>query len=160
MDQMTTVTISNPNTSFCHGTVQRRVWIADENEQFRRLLARLLGRADGLECPRAFATPELLLVALRREAVPDTILLDLNLCERGGIDFVRPIRNLAPDTRILVLTSSCDSEPVFRALQAGASGTLLKGVGLDEVLARIRETPAQPLATWRADVRWRSTCRL
>ena len=121
-----------------------RVWLVDNDESVRPLLARLLNSNRGIECTREFASPGALLVALTREVVPDTILLDVHLGDQNGIDFIQPIKMLAPVSRVLVLTTFFDSECQSRALQAGASDFVVKHAGLEEIVSRILETPALP----------------
>jgi two-component system NarL family response regulator len=65
---------------------------------------------------------------------PDVTLLDLRLPDIGGIDLMGQIRRRDPGARIIVLTSADGDEDIFRAVQAGARGYLLKGAMPDGVL--------------------------
>ena len=65
-------------------------------------------------------------VELVKETEPDVILLDLVMPRQDGITTIPKILEIRPDARILVLTSFADSERVFMAIKAGATGYLLK----------------------------------
>lgn len=69
---------------------------------------------------------------------PDVVLMDVCLPDGDGIETTVRARSLAPDARVLVLTSLDDPDVLARAAMAGASGFLLKDSGLDEVVAAIR----------------------
>jgi DNA-binding NtrC family response regulator len=126
------------------------VWIVDDDRELRSLLAQLLGRAGGLGRPREFYSPRLLLAALQREAPPDAILLDIQLGDENGLDYIKPIKTLAPKTRVFVLTTFYDADREARAFAAGASGFLLKSESIDSIIAQIRPVGASP--KWAADL--------
>ncbi len=64
--------------------------------------------------------------------------MDLNLPQMSGIDCIRRLKESLPNVPVIVLTVYEDSEHIFRALKAGASGYLLKRTEPEEVLAAIR----------------------
>ena len=68
---------------------------------------------------------------------PDVILMDLQLPGMGGAEATRKIREQAPDARVIVLTTYDGDEDIFRALQAGACGYLLKGMPFDDLVQAI-----------------------
>ena len=68
---------------------------------------------------------------------PDVTLMDLQLPEMGGVEAIRKIREHDPDARVIVLTTYDGDEDIFRALQAGARGYLLKGMPFEELLRSI-----------------------
>jgi two-component system NarL family response regulator len=73
---------------------------------------------------------------------PDVMLVDLRMPGMGGRDVITAVRRAFPDARIIVLTSFDGDEDVFRAVQAGARGYLLKGSAPDDVLKAIRTVHA------------------
>jgi NarL family two-component system response regulator LiaR len=77
-------------------------------------------------------------VALCREIKPDVVLMDLVMPEMDGVSATRLIREVSPNSRILVLTTFNESELVQSALQAGAIGYLLKNASVDELATAIR----------------------
>lgn len=126
---------SGPSESF---TPNVSVWLVDDNDQFRTLVAELLGRREGILCARQFSCPDALLSALASKPGPDVILLDVQMGDRNGLDAVRPIKSLARSTRVLMYTTCYDQEWREQALSDGASDYLLKTDPVDKVVARIR----------------------
>jgi DNA-binding NarL/FixJ family response regulator len=74
-----------------------------------------------------------------RELKPDVVLMDLAMPELDGAGAILAIRGEFPDARILVLTTYDNDESVFRALENGAKGYLLKDCSTSELLASIRK---------------------
>jgi len=115
-----------------------RVWLVDDNDQLRKLIAEVLDRQDGIECARDFSSPDALLSELASKPGPDVILLDVQMGDRNGLDAVRPIKSLTRSTRVLMYTTCYNPEWRERALNAGASDYLLKSYEVERVVARIR----------------------
>jgi len=115
-----------------------RVWLVDDNDQLRTLVAEVLGQQGGIECARHFSSPDALLSELASKPGPDVILLDVQMGDRNGLDAVRPIKSLTRSTRVLMFTTCFNPEWRERALNDGASGYLLKSSPLTEVAERIR----------------------
>lgn len=72
------------------------------------------------------------------ELRPDVVILDILMPELNGIEATRQILHNAPDTQVIILSVNTDSEHVFRALQAGAKGYLIKASAGSEVVEAIR----------------------
>jgi DNA-binding NarL/FixJ family response regulator len=81
-------------------------------------------------------------VDLFRKHRPDVTLMDLRLPDLGGAEAVAKIRAEFPGARIIVLTTFDGDEDIYRALQAGARGYLLKGMFGEELLDAIRAVHA------------------
>ncbi len=81
-------------------------------------------------------------VELFRKHQPDVTLMDLRLPGMGGAEAVAKIRTEFPQARIIVLTTFDGDEDIYRALQAGARGYLLKGMFGDELFDAIRAVHA------------------
>jgi len=73
-----------------------------------------------------------------RKTHPDVILMDLLMPEMDGIAATRAIKEIAPEARIIVLTSFTDDDHVMPALRAGAIGYLLKDVGAEDLVRAIQ----------------------
>ncbi len=71
---------------------------------------------------------------------PDLVLMDLKMPIMNGVEATRQIRTKYPDVKVLVLTTYDDDEWVLDAIQAGASGYLLKDTPRDELVKAIRGT--------------------
>lgn len=121
-----------------------RVWLVDDNEDLRTLIAELLSLQSGIECARHFSSPDALLSALASKPGPDVILLDVQMGDRNGLDAVRPIKSLARSTRVLMFTTCNDPLWRERAFGEGASDYLLKSEDMEKVAARIRRSAHDP----------------
>jgi NarL family two-component system response regulator LiaR len=71
---------------------------------------------------------------------PDLVLMDLKMPVMNGVEATRQIRTKYPEVKVLVLTTYDDDEWVFDAIQAGASGYLLKDTPRDQLIRAIRGT--------------------
>jgi DNA-binding NarL/FixJ family response regulator len=81
-------------------------------------------------------------IALFEQQLPDITLMDLGLPDINGIDVIKELRGQHPDARIIVLTTYLGDVQALRALQAGASGYLLKGTLRRDLLDTIRSVHA------------------
>jgi DNA-binding NarL/FixJ family response regulator len=122
-----------------------KVWLVDDDDTFRRLLAELLVQQQGIDCPRQFDSPDAVLSALASKAGPDVLLLDIHMRDRNGLDAIRPIKSLARSTRVLMLTTFYNSDSHSRALEEGASGFLLKTCEVRRLVEDIRKPDASSL---------------
>ena len=104
----------------------------------RATLARVLNRADGFRLLSEYANGEEALKALPEQS-PDVVLMDINLPVMNGVECVRQLKQVAPQVQVLMLTVYEDTENIFNALAAGASGYLLKRTPRAELLEAIRE---------------------
>ena len=114
------------------------VSIVEDNEKLRSTLSRVLSRADGFQCLSQFANAEAALEALPKES-PNVVLMDINLPGINGVECVRRLKQLIPDTQMIMLTAYEDTENIFNSLAAGASGYLLKRTSSAELLEAIRD---------------------
>lgn len=82
--------------------------------------------------------------ALRRipETKPDVVLMDIELPDVSGIECTARLKRTMPDLQILILTVYKNNELIFQALEAGASGYLLKRSTSEEIIHAIREVKA------------------
>jgi DNA-binding NarL/FixJ family response regulator len=126
-----------------------RIWLVDDSDEYRSLMAELLASEHGFDCARQFSSPTAVLDALGHELPPDVILLDIRMRGQNGLDAIRPIKAIAPSTRVVMLTTFSDSHATARALRDGASDLLLKSYELGEIARRIHqavETQDAPVA--------------
>ncbi len=114
------------------------VSIVEDNEQLRTTLARVIGRAEGFKCISHYGSAEAALEGLRKDR-PRVVLMDINLPGINGVECVRQLKTLVPETQAIMLTVYEDTDNIFNALAAGAAGYLLKRTKSAELLEAIRE---------------------
>jgi DNA-binding NarL/FixJ family response regulator len=114
-----------------------RILIAEDHAVVRQGFIALLRLVEGFQIV-AEATNGLQALTLFREHRPDITLMDLRMPGAGGVETIIAIRKEFPDARIIVLTTFDGDEDIFRAIQAGARGYLLKGMDADELIDAIQ----------------------
>ena len=114
------------------------VSIVEDNDKLRGTLARVLNRADGFSCASQHPSAEDAIKDLPN-VKPDVVLMDINLPGINGVECVRQLKKIMPQVLIMMLTVYEDTENIFDALAAGASGYLLKRTTGAELLNAIRE---------------------
>ena len=120
------------------GLVLIKVAIVEDNVGIRGNWAKMLNASAGFRCVGTCASAE---EALREipQIQPDVVLMDINLPGISGIECTARLKALLPRIQILVVTVHADNDRVFSALQAGASGYLLKRTGTTELLEAIQD---------------------
>ena len=113
-----------------------RILIADDHTMVRIGLTTMLKVFDELALVGA-ATNGQHAIDLCDELTPDLVLMDINMPEVDGITATRIIRQQHPEVKVLALTAYSDDKGVRQALQAGASGYLLKSASLEELISAI-----------------------
>jgi two-component system, NarL family, response regulator NreC len=114
-----------------------RVLIVDDHALLRAGLRSQLEREPGIAVVGEADTAERAVV-MARKVQPDVVLLDLLLPRKGGYDAIPEIRSVAPEAKILVVSSQAAPSSVRRALSAGAAGYLPKRSSERELLTAIR----------------------
>ncbi|HLX95196.1 MAG TPA: response regulator transcription factor [Verrucomicrobiae bacterium] len=114
------------------------VSIVEDNDKLRSTLARVLNRAEGFHCVSDYPSAEDALKHLP-QVRPDVVLMDINLPGMNGVECVRQLKQLLPQTQVMMLTVYEDTENIFNALTAGASGYMLKRTSSKELLEAIQE---------------------
>ena len=114
------------------------VSIVEDNDQLRGTLAKVIGRAEGFRFVSDYGNAEDALAALPK-IKPDVVLMDINLPGINGVECVRKLKTLLPQTQVMMLTVYEDTENIFNALAAGANGYLLKRTPTKELIEAIRE---------------------
>lgn len=114
-----------------------RIMIVEDHQVVRQGFVALLRLVEGFEIVAEAPDGDRAL-ELFREHRPDVTLMDLRLPTIGGVETIGRIRSDFADARIIVLTTFDGDEDIYRALQAGAKGYLLKGMGSDELVEAIR----------------------
>jgi DNA-binding NarL/FixJ family response regulator len=107
----------------------------------RDSLAVLINGASGFSCVGAYDSSEQALRCLPSDC-HDVVLMDVRLPQASGIECVRQLKGMVPQTQIIMLTMYEDDQLVFESLRAGASGYLLKRTPHVEILAAIEDVHA------------------
>jgi two-component system response regulator DevR len=114
-----------------------RILIADDHEVVRIGLAAMLAGQEGFEVVAQASTGD---EATRMAEVhrPDVVVMDIRMPGGSGIEACRAITRQRPGTPVIMLTSYADSDALFEAIEAGASGYVLKRVGSRELVDAVR----------------------
>ena len=122
-------------------TARRRLLIIDDHSLFRKGAAQIIAMAREFELVGE-ASGGVEGMELARRYKPDMMLLDLNMKDMSGLEVLAALRDVLPDTRIVMLTVSDEADDLVAALRAGADGYLLKEMEPEELLAKLREAAA------------------
>lgn len=114
------------------------VSIVDDESQLRQSIVTFINGSTGFRCLSAYGSAAAALQGLATER-PDVVLMDIHMAGMNGIECVERLKELRPEIQIVMLTVYEDTEQIFRALAAGASGYLLKRLNPDKLLAAIQE---------------------
>ena len=118
-----------------------RVLIADDHPIVRNGLVRMIELTDGMEVVAEAATGTET-VQLFRQHQPDVTLMDLRMPEMNGVEAIAAVCQEFPNARIAILTTYDTDEDIFRGLQAGAIGYLLKDSKMVELIDAVRKVHA------------------
>jgi DNA-binding NarL/FixJ family response regulator len=114
------------------------VAIVEDDPGIREMLTRVVTRAPGLAFLNSYPNGEAALAAFPALA-PNVVIMDIQLPGMNGIECTRALKKAMPTTQVLIFTVFGDSEQVFRALEAGASGYLLKRTLRSEMVEAIKQ---------------------
>src|SRR3984957_414835 len=114
-----------------------QIMVVDDHHIVRQGLVALIGTIPDMKVV-AEAADGVQAVELYRKNHPDVTLMDLRLPNKNGVDAITEIRREFPAARVIVLTTFDGDDDIYRALQAGAKGYLLKGMNADELTEAIR----------------------
>lgn len=117
------------------------VSIVEDDAPVRASLAKIIDSSSACRCVSRHDSAE---NALREipGVKPDVVLMDINLPGLNGVECVRRLKPLLPETQIIMLTVYQNTENIFNALAAGATGYLLKQTPPEELLTAIQQVHA------------------
>lgn len=119
-------------------TKKIRILVVDDENVVREGFVALLRMQDDLQVVGE-ALDGLQAVDLARKTRPDVVLLDLHMPRQDGLTTIPQLKELLPQTRILVLTGNAESDRAFQAIKAGALGYLLKDATRLQLVDAIRQ---------------------
>jgi DNA-binding NarL/FixJ family response regulator len=133
-----------------------RVAVVDDQRLFTRGLSGLVNMLPEMEVVGVAYDGEEAVELCRKEE-PDVVLMDISMPKMDGISATREIRDLLPQTAVIILTAHEDDEHVFEGIKAGAQGYLLKDAELEDLSRAIRTVHAGTLSSPRTSPRRCST---
>ena len=137
-----------------------RILVVDDHFMVRMGLSASLNVESDMEVVAEAANGEAALAAYRQHR-PNLVLMDVRLPGSSGAETTAAIVQEFPDARILMLSTHSGEEEVFRSLQAGARGYILKSAMREELLRAIREVSKGGVTSTRRWPRcWRHACRI
>ncbi len=114
------------------------VAIVEDNKDIREGLVYLIKASEGFICTASFSNAEDALAELPGSNV-DVVLMDINLPGKSGIECVAELKHLRKDILIIMLTIFEDEDNIFKSLQAGASGYVLKKISPAQLIEAIKD---------------------
>ncbi|PKM58298.1 MAG: DNA-binding response regulator [Firmicutes bacterium HGW-Firmicutes-3] len=115
-----------------------KVLIADDQELIRHSLEIILKNISDIQVIDSVGDGKSVIRSIRKEK-PDVILMDIRMPEMDGVQCTKIIKESYPDIKIIILTSFDDDDYILSALRDGASGYLLKGITIDELVDAIHK---------------------
>jgi DNA-binding NarL/FixJ family response regulator len=114
------------------------VSIIEDDPQARKIFASWISRAPGFRLVGEWGDAERALEALPAKK-PDVVLMDINLPGMSGVEAVKRLKPLLPDTQFVMLTVYEDADHIYNALAVGATGYLLKQTPRAELLEAVED---------------------
>jgi DNA-binding NarL/FixJ family response regulator len=114
------------------------VSIVDDEKELRQSITTFVNGSQGFKCVSSYGSAEAALLGLAGDK-PEVVLMDINLGGMSGIKCVERLKAQMPAVQVLMLTVYEDTDQIFKALAAGASGYLLKRSSPTKLLQAIRE---------------------
>jgi DNA-binding NarL/FixJ family response regulator len=119
-------------------SAKTRVSIVEDDGPTRQILVDVIASAPDLELVSHYGGGEAAVDSLVNDR-PDVVLMDINMPQLNGVECVRRLKPRLPATQFLMLTVYEDSDHIFAALAAGATGYLLKSTRREELLTAIEQ---------------------
>lgn len=114
------------------------VSIVDDEKELRESIKTFIDGSPGFRCVSAYHSAETALKHLPQDR-PDVVLMDIHLTGMSGIECVERLKTMIPEMQVLMLTVYEDTDQIFKALAAGASGYMLKRSTPAKLLEAIKE---------------------
>jgi DNA-binding NarL/FixJ family response regulator len=118
-------------------TAPIRILVTDDHPVVRDGLVAILGSQPDFAIVGDAASGQATL-DLARTLHPDIVLLDLEMPEMDGVETLRQLQRITPDTRVIIFTAFDTDERILSAVRAGAQGYLLKGAPRNDIFQAIR----------------------
>ena len=116
----------------------KTVAVVEDDARLREQLVQILEDIDDIECVIVCASAEEALEKIPSKN-PDVVLMDIKLPRMSGIQCVAELKKILPEVQVIMVTVYEDSDRIFKALKAGASGYLVKSGPPEQLIAAIRD---------------------
>jgi DNA-binding NarL/FixJ family response regulator len=113
-----------------------KIIIIDDHKMFLNGIESILKNMKGVEIQKTYCDPFLLLENLKADS-PDLVITDISMPNMNGIDLMKKIRNICPNTKIMVLSMHSEAAMVKTILKEQPEGYLLKNTDQDELFLAI-----------------------
>src|SRR5260370_35349847 len=117
--------------------MKKTVAIVEDDPRLREQLAQILEGIKDIECVMVCASAEEALEKIPSRN-PDVVLMDIKLPRMSGIQCVAELKRILPEVQVIMVTVYEDSDRIFKALKAVASGYLVKSCPPEQLIAAIR----------------------
>jgi DNA-binding NarL/FixJ family response regulator len=118
--------------------MKKRIGIVEDNRDLREALAMMIQFTDDFELSRSYPNAEAAIEEIPHTKT-DAVLMDINLPGSSGIECVAYLKRQNPDLLFLMCTSFEDDERIFKSLEAGASGYILKTDGPMRIIFALQD---------------------
>ncbi len=118
--------------------MKKTVTVVEDDQGLRDQIVEILNTAPDIKCIGTFASGEGALRGIPARS-PDVVLMDIQLPGMSGIQCVAELKKLKPSLQIIMVTVYEDTERIFKALKAGASGYLVKSSPPSQLLDAVRD---------------------
>ncbi len=118
--------------------MKKTVALVEDDARLRKQLVQILEDIDDIECVIVCASAEEALEKIPSKN-PDVVLMDIKLPRMSGIQCVTELKRILPGVQVIMVTVYEDSDRIFKALKAGASGYLVKSGPPEQLIAAIRD---------------------
>jgi DNA-binding NarL/FixJ family response regulator/signal transduction histidine kinase len=130
-------TVASASLEPATGDAAIRVFLVDDHPAIRLGLRSVLAKAEGFEVVGEASTGEEAVALVQRHR-PDVVLMDLSLPGLSGIEAMRLLTRLLPETRVLALSADSEEDSVLAVLEAGGSGFVAKSTAQEDLVTAIR----------------------
>lgn len=118
--------------------MDKKISVVEDNSDFREALSMVIQYTNGFLLVGSYSNSEVALSELENN-LPDAVIVDINLPGDNGISFVNNLKKKHPKILCLMCTSYEDDEKIFKSLEAGASGYILKTDGLNKIIEGVQD---------------------
>jgi len=118
--------------------MKKTVAVVEDDPRLREQLLQILENIKDIQCVAVCNSAEEALEKIPAKS-PDVVLMDIKLPKMSGIQCVAELKKLLPEVQVIMVTIYEDSERIFKALKAGASGYLVKSGPPEQLIDAIRD---------------------